>query len=740
MHLNTRKQFVALSGASMSNFESETPLVVAALPQAADPMKDATAQSEQGNAEAALKAMASAATLAEWVNAGLRVDARDWSDLLRKSSDVNLPRMVLAEAAAPVMVASAATATLETGESGSTIRSAVGLSGIADSVVDRLTAGVFEARVINPELKATTVALAVGPSVPVVSDVRVLWEQLPTQARGAAAPEAAPVIEAGEPPVVEAVEPEVAAPVVAVPVVVEPVVEAPVTVEPDVVAPVVVTPVVEPVVEAPAVEAPVTVEPDVEDPVVEAVEPETVAPVAVTPVVVEPIVEGPFVETPEVEAAQPEVAVPVVVAPVVVEPEVVAPAVETPAMEIPPVEALAVEAVRPEIVAPVVVMPVVVEPVVEVPAVETPAVEAPAVETPVVEAAEPKVVAPVVVAPLTVEPEVETPVIEAVQPEAVAPVVVMPVVVEPVVEVPAVETPAVEAPVTTAPTYFYLHAFDPQSDSILLTLPGIGSMDDLVAKSAIYEEDGSTVFELADRSAVVVVTDTDLDTLKDTHFRFDASSAEPAASVIDGEVPAAEVFNFGLNSGQVQIGTFDVGIDTIMVSGDLLSSFEQLHDRATIYQDGHAAVIEFHNGHDLLSIAHMDVAELSASMFQFEVQQPEAESLVLSGTAEDDVMIFGSGNQTIDPGAGFDVVTGGVGADTFMFNTKSGHDFITDFVIGEDKIQIDQFLAADFDAMMDVASIYQDGGSTQVEFAGGQMITLYGIEASRVTQDSFVFV
>ncbi|USW94825.1 type I secretion C-terminal target domain-containing protein [Pseudomonas proteolytica] len=50
----------------------------------------------------------------------------------------------------------------------------------------------------------------------------------------------------------------------------------------------------------------------------------------------------------------------------------------------------------------------------------------------------------------------------------------------------------------------------------------------------------------------------------------------------------------------------------------------------------------------------------------------------------DDILIGGPGNNTL---------TGGAGADTFQYLTGgSGHDVITDFAVGTDKLDLSQLL------------------------------------------------
>ncbi|MFM9973143.1 MAG: hypothetical protein ACKVON_01050 [Beijerinckiaceae bacterium] len=222
--------------------------------------------------------------------------------------------------------------------------------------------------------------------------------------------------------------------------------------------------------------------------------------------------------------------------------------------------------------------------------------------------------------------------------------------------------------------------------------------------------------------------------------------AEPVVAPEPPVAPSqdpAEIFAFGLNSGRVYVADFDAGRDIIRIGSDLATSYADLLEGASFYQDETATVFEFSNATDLLILQHFSVKDLNEAMFSFDVpredKKDQATQESVSGTERDDTLTFGEGDQTIDPGAGFDVVTGGNGRDLFVFGINSGHDFIVDFTPGEDHIQIGSDLAADFGELTDHASIYQDGGSTQIEFSSGQLITLYGVNAERVSADWFAF-
>ena len=60
----------------------------------------------------------------------------------------------------------------------------------------------------------------------------------------------------------------------------------------------------------------------------------------------------------------------------------------------------------------------------------------------------------------------------------------------------------------------------------------------------------------------------------------------------------------------------------------------------------------------------------------------------LFGGAGDDVLVGGNGDDWLAGGAGDDTLTGGAGADVFAFEPRHGADTITDFMHGEDLIDL----------------------------------------------------
>jgi len=63
----------------------------------------------------------------------------------------------------------------------------------------------------------------------------------------------------------------------------------------------------------------------------------------------------------------------------------------------------------------------------------------------------------------------------------------------------------------------------------------------------------------------------------------------------------------------------------------------------------------------------------------------------LSGLAGDDILLGAAGEDTLEGGAGEDTLTGGDGADVIRFGAGGGHDTVTDFVPGADRIEVTGF-------------------------------------------------
>ena len=113
----------------------------------------------------------------------------------------------------------------------------------------------------------------------------------------------------------------------------------------------------------------------------------------------------------------------------------------------------------------------------------------------------------------------------------------------------------------------------------------------------------------------------------------------------------------------------------------------------------------------------------------------------VTGSRFADTLTGTSGTNVIAAGAGDDMITGGTGADTFVFRVENyiayegykvttGHDTITDFVLGEDHLKFDNL-----DTLWNL-SFAQVGADTVITYAnGGGTLTLCGVNSDALIQN-----
>ncbi|MCH7864802.1 MAG: hypothetical protein IIC56_06280, partial [Proteobacteria bacterium] len=106
---------------------------------------------------------------------------------------------------------------------------------------------------------------------------------------------------------------------------------------------------------------------------------------------------------------------------------------------------------------------------------------------------------------------------------------------------------------------------------------------------------------------------------------------------------------------------------------------------------------------------------------------------VIDGGAGDDFIKGGRGDDVITGGAGNDRMEGGEGADTFIFDSESGDDIITD-ILGEDTLV---FNGEEFH-MDDMILSSNDAGDAVITFGGveGTSVTLSGVSADSLNTET----
>jgi len=106
---------------------------------------------------------------------------------------------------------------------------------------------------------------------------------------------------------------------------------------------------------------------------------------------------------------------------------------------------------------------------------------------------------------------------------------------------------------------------------------------------------------------------------------------------------------------------------------------------------------------------------------------------ILYGLAGNDTLLGGAGNDILIGGAGNDTLTGGSGIDYFWFESGSGVDTVTDFVVGTDKIAVGSSITS-------VNLYYYNTTSTLVEFDGGASYAiLANVDPTTITGNDFYF-
>ncbi|MEP5760172.1 MAG: calcium-binding protein [Litoreibacter sp.] len=104
----------------------------------------------------------------------------------------------------------------------------------------------------------------------------------------------------------------------------------------------------------------------------------------------------------------------------------------------------------------------------------------------------------------------------------------------------------------------------------------------------------------------------------------------------------------------------------------------------------------------------------------------------LIGGSGDDRLFGSDGNDQLAGGSGNDILKGGIGRDTFIFNTRFGHDVISDFDVVRDQIT---FQDAETLGVQDVAQLIrnyaqQENDNVVIEFDSRSSITIHDLTLS----------
>ncbi len=131
-----------------------------------------------------------------------------------------------------------------------------------------------------------------------------------------------------------------------------------------------------------------------------------------------------------------------------------------------------------------------------------------------------------------------------------------------------------------------------------------------------------------------------------------------------------------------------------------------------------------------------------------EIYGEGGEDLLFGGSGKDrleggpgkDRLFGGDGNDWVDGGRLNDILTGGQGRDTFYFNQKSGRDRVSDFVVGEDRIDLTalhKFTGSSFEQLQSLMTYHPEAINTVIAIAEVE-IRLWSVEMSDLTASDFI--
>lgn len=107
----------------------------------------------------------------------------------------------------------------------------------------------------------------------------------------------------------------------------------------------------------------------------------------------------------------------------------------------------------------------------------------------------------------------------------------------------------------------------------------------------------------------------------------------------------------------------------------------------------------------------------------------------IDGGAGNDTIDGGAGNDTITGGAGNDAITLGSGADTLVFNSLTGDDTVTSYVVADDTIQVSKAVYSSLSAAVGAATL----GAEFISLANAAALTGGSVAGSTNAED-FIYL
>jgi Ca2+-binding RTX toxin-like protein len=116
------------------------------------------------------------------------------------------------------------------------------------------------------------------------------------------------------------------------------------------------------------------------------------------------------------------------------------------------------------------------------------------------------------------------------------------------------------------------------------------------------------------------------------------------------------------------------------------------------------------------------------------MENPDSPQLVI-GSNGGDTLIGGTKGDLLVAGTGRQTMTGAAGSDTFIVSTKGVDAVITDFKVGQDRLQFENLGQPGRTGVR----ITSENGNAVITFAGTK-ITLTGVQASRIRISDISFI
>ena len=209
---------------------------------------------------------------------------------------------------------------------------------------------------------------------------------------------------------------------------------------------------------------------------------------------------------------------------------------------------------------------------------------------------------------------------------------------------------------------------------------------------------------------------------------------------------------------------FTVGEDVIDLVSTGIPSLDILNQSEFFFEDQGNTVIDIDFGDTVnqLTLLGVQLTDLTSDDFIFDETETNQSiqgtisfddlfgsngNDTLEGSDGDDDLLGGLGDDVLIGGEDSDTLTGNEGADIFVFETldvpnNQNIDFVTDFTVGEDVIDLVSTGIPSLDILNQSEFFFEDQGNTVIDIDFGDTVnqlTLLGVQLTDLTSDDFIF-